>query len=60
MAMNAPEFGRPGRRPDEIGRLRQRAVRYDELLKRLLNGLGISRQTAPGVLFHWSTVTDVG
>lgn len=33
---------------------------YDELLKRLLDGLGRGRRTAPGVLFHWSASTDEG
>ena len=33
---------------------------YDELLKRLLDGLRRGRRTAPGVLFHWSAPTDEG
>ena len=33
---------------------------YDELLRRLLDGLGRGRRTAPGVLFHWSAPTGDG
>lgn len=33
---------------------------YDALLKRLLDGLGRGRRTAPGVLFHWAASTDAG
>ena len=33
---------------------------YDELLKRLLDGLGRGRRAAPGVLFHWSAPTNEG
>ena len=33
---------------------------YDELLKRLLGGLGRGHRAAPGVLFHWSAATDAG
>lgn len=33
---------------------------YDELLSRLLAGLGRGRVAGPGVLFHWSTATDGG
>ena len=33
---------------------------YDELLKRLLDGVGNGRKAAPGVLFHWSTATGEG
>ena len=36
------------------------ADEYDELLKRLLDGLGQGRRAAPGVLFHWSAATDAG
>ena len=33
---------------------------YDELLGRLLDGLGRGRQPAPGVLFHWAAATEDG
>lgn len=36
------------------------AEQYDELLRRLLDGLGRGRRAAPGVLFHWSAATDDG
>jgi hypothetical protein len=33
---------------------------YDELITRLLDGIGRGRRIAPGVLFHWSAATDGG
>ena len=34
---------------------------FDELNRRLIANLGLSPgRSAPGVLFHWSTVTDDG
>ena len=33
---------------------------YDELLSRLLDGIGRGRRAAPGVLFHWSAATEGG
>ena len=36
------------------------AEQYDDLLKRLLDGLGRGRRTAPGVFFHWSAATEDG
>lgn len=36
------------------------AQQYDDLLARLLDGFGQGRKTAPGVLFHWSAVTEDG
>lgn len=36
------------------------AEQYDELLKRLVDALGRGRRAAPGVLFHWSAVTEDG
>lgn len=36
------------------------AQQYDDLLARLLDGLGRGRVAGPGVLFHWSTATPDG
>lgn len=36
------------------------AEQYDELLRRLLDGLGRGRRSGPGVLFHWSAATEDG
>lgn len=37
------------------------AQQFDELNARLISKLGLEAgQSAPGVLFHWSTVTDDG
>jgi hypothetical protein len=35
-------------------------AQYDELISRLLEGLGRGRRAAPGVLFHWAAATDDG
>ena len=35
-------------------------AQYDELLSRLIEGLGRGRRAAPGVLFHWAAATDEG